>query len=632
MAPQRTIWRMTAVLLWVLVFVLIVTHTLHATRPAAWENKIDPWVRETSASQPQTEFLVYLTTQADLSAAAALPTKAAKGQYVFEQLTAVAAQTQPDLLKNLEAAGVDYQPYWIANMVWVRGDAALIEALARRPDVAHLYANPAVRSPEPFAPTLDRIQDSDGIEWNIAKVHAPDVWAAGYTGQTVVIGGQDTGYDWQHPALINQYRGWNGTAVDHNYNWHDAIHTTGSICGADSPFPCDDNGHGTHTMGTMVGDDGGSNQIGMAPGARWIGCRNMNANAGTPATYAECYQWFIAPTDLNNQNPDPAKAPDVISNSWSCPVSEGCTDPNVLLTVVNNVRAAGIVTVHSAGNSGANCSTISNPGGIYDSSFTVGATDSTDNIASFSSRGPVTVDGSGRLKPDVSAPGVGVRSSIPGGGYGYASGTSMAAPHVAGLVALLLSTRPDLAGQVDQIEAIIKNSALPRTTTQTCGGVPGSQVPNNTYGWGRINAWGSFDSINPPALHLAKTASSTFVDRGDILTYTLAVVQTNVLTPATNLVLTDTLPLGTSLVTATEPFSQTGSTITWNRPTLASGDIWTTQLVVQVPADMTQQWVENVAYGALADGLTAVSGPPVTTTIGLPNRIFFPLATKNSGD
>ncbi len=205
-------------------------------------------------------------------------------------------------------------------------------------------------------------------------MHAPDVWAQGFTGQGAVVGGQDTGYQWDHPALINQYRGWNGTTADHNYNWHDAIHSGGGVCGANSPEPCDDSGHGTHTMGTMVGDDGAGNQIGMAPGARWIGCRNMDQGNGTPATYSECYQWFIAPTDLNDLNPDPSKAPDVINNSWSCPLSEGCTDPNVLLADVEAVRAAGILTVHSAGNSGPTCSTVDTPAAIYDASFTVGAT------------------------------------------------------------------------------------------------------------------------------------------------------------------------------------------------------------------------------------------------------------------
>jgi subtilisin family serine protease len=331
--------------------------------------------------------------------------------------------------------------------------------------------------------------ETAGIEWNISQVNAPAVWALGYTGQGAIVAGADTGYDWDHPALVGHYRGWDGTNANHNYNWHDAIHSGSSGCGVNSPAPCDGHWHGTHTMGTMVGDDGAANRIGMAPGARWIGTRNMNdSGAGTPATYSECFEWFIAPTDLNGQNPDPARAPDVINNSWGCPASEGCTSPDVLRTVVENTRAAGIVVVASAGNDGSGCSTINVPPSIYEAAFTVGATDGSDAAASFSSRGPVTVDGSGRRKPDVSAPGVSVRSSTPGTGYALSSGTSMAGPHVAGLVALVLSAHPGLKGQVDRIETLLEKTCRPRTTTQNCGTIPGTNVPNNTYGWGRIDA------------------------------------------------------------------------------------------------------------------------------------------------
>ncbi len=264
-----------------------------------------------------------------------------------------------------------------------------------------------------------------------------------------------------------------------------------SDCPYDSPEPCDDRDHGTHTMGIMVGADG-SNQIGMAPEARWIGCRNMENGVGTPATYIECFQWFIAPTKIDGSEPNPSLAPDVINNSWSCTEDEGCTDPNILKAAVEAVRAAGILTVQSAGNGGSQCNTVKDPAAIYAASFTVGATDSSDTIASFSNRGPVTVDGSNRLKPDVVAPGVAVRSSVPGGAYVPKSGTSMAAPHVAGLAALLLSAIPELRGQVPLLEFLIRASAVPLTTTQTCGGVPGSSTPNNTYGWGRIDAWQAY--------------------------------------------------------------------------------------------------------------------------------------------
>ena len=460
-----------------------------------WQLKIDPWVLQ-SAQEGETEFLVFLGEQADLSGAAALQSKAAKGAYVYQKLTEVAGRTQPTLLAALRGMSVPYRPFWVANMVWVRGDQAAIQALAMRPDVAHLYANPSVRLEPSITPPDAPLapETADSVAWNVQKISADSVWALGYTGQGVVIGGQDTGYDWEHPALINQYRGWDGAVADHNHNWHDAIHQDNlnspgeNICGFNSIAPCDDNGHGTHTMGIMLGDDGASHQIGVAPGARWIGCRNMENNWGTPATYAECYQWFIAPTDLEGGDANTALASDVINNSWSCPPSEGCTDPNVLLTVVENVRFAGILTVHSAGNSGSGCSTVNAPAAIYQASFSVGATTSSDNIATFSSRGPVTVDGSNRLQPDVAAPGVGINSSLPGGGYGSLSGTSMAAPHVAGLAALLISVDPSLRGQVDRLEALIEHTALPKTAAQTCGGVPGSSIPNNTYGWGRVDA------------------------------------------------------------------------------------------------------------------------------------------------
>ena len=494
---------------WVSLFALFILLVVKSTpspasSPLTWVSKVDAWVLE-AAESGEVEFLVFLSEQADLSVAASLATKPEKGAYVYAQLTGTARRTQSPLLASLEAGGVPYRSYWIANMVWVRGNLSLVERIAGRDDVAHIYANPWVRLQEPDQgiATVDP-QALETVEWNVAQVGADDVWAAGYTGQGAVVGGQDTGYDWDHPALIQQYRGWDGAAADHNYNWHDAIHENnpntpvGNPCGFDSPVPCDDGNHGTHTMGTMVGDGGTGNQIGVAPGARWIGCRNMEQGWGTPATYSECYEWFIAPTDLNDENPRSDLAPDVINNSWSCPTQEGCTDPNVLLAVVNNVRAAGILTVHSAGNSGSGCSSVSTPAAIYDASFTVGATDGADNIAVFSSRGPVSVDGSNRLKPDVSAPGVGVWSSVPGTGYALKSGTSMAGPHVAGLTALLISVDPALAGQVDQIEDILRYSAVKRTTTQECGGVPGSEVPNNTYGWGRVDAFRAFLFAHSP--------------------------------------------------------------------------------------------------------------------------------------
>jgi serine protease AprX len=371
----------------------------------------------------------------------------------------------------------------------VRADADTLREVAVRPEVRHIFANPQVSFSAPVPePAPAAAQSAAGIEWNLQLIGAPQLWAMGFNGQGVVVGGQDTGYDWLHPALKNQYRGWDGSAADHDYNWHDAIHSSSGTCGFDSPFPCDDHGHGTHTMGIMVGDDGGSNQIGVAPGARWIGCRNMDHGVGTPATYIECFQWFVAPTEISGDNPDPSKAPDVINNSWSCPESEGCNDPDILRQAVENVRAAGILTVQAAGNSGPLCGTINTPAAIYDASFTAGATTAADQIASYSSRGPVTIDGSQRQKPDIVAPGSGVRSSHLGGGYLSLSGTSMAAPHVAGLAALLMSANGQLSGDVDRLEQVITESAKPLFSTQDCGAIPGDQIPNAVFGYGRIDA------------------------------------------------------------------------------------------------------------------------------------------------
>jgi subtilisin family serine protease len=380
-------------------------------------------------------------------------------------LRETADRAQAPLLEWLDGRGIPHRAFWIVNMIWARADLDAVAEIAARSDVLRIDANPRIRLDVPRDGFTDEPRAPVGIEWGVTKIRADEVWALGYDGSGVVVAGQDTGYDWDHPALIDSYRGWNGITVEHDYNWHDSVHSGGGVCGADSDVPCDDHGHGTHTVGTMVGDDGGANRIGVAPGAKWIGCRNMDVGTGSPATYA----------------------PHVINNSWTCPPSEGCSH-DTLLAIVENTRAAGIVVVVSAGNDGSGCSTVQHPPAIYEAAFSVGATDSSDDIAYFSSRGPVTVDGSDRLKPDVSAPGVSVRSSTPGGGYGSSSGTSMAGPHVAGLVALVLDARPDLVGRVEEVETIIRASAVPRTTSQQCGGIPGSDVPNPVYGYGRVDA------------------------------------------------------------------------------------------------------------------------------------------------
>jgi serine protease AprX len=471
----------------------------------------DPRIFAGKAARETASFLVVMRQQADLSGAGFFAGKAEKGRFVFEALSALAEQTQRPLRASLDAAGIRYRSFYLLNMIEVAGDRSLARELAARDDVSSLAPNPEVRrEPEPVIgrepeAALDASRSTPDatstVEPNIAKVGAPDVWSRGFTGQGIVVGMADTGVVWDHPALKSHYRGFDGTAASHDYNWHDAVHdaAAGNPCGSDAPAPCDDEGHGTSTASLVVGDDGSGNQVGMAPGARFIACRNMDQGTGTPARYTECFQFFLAPTDHNGANPRPDLAAHVINNSWDCPASEGCTDPNVLKAIVENLRAAGIAAVFSAGNSGPACATISDVPASYDASFTVAATSNSDTIAIFSSRGPITVDGSNRLKPDISAPGVGLRVASFQGGYqsGF-SGTSGSAPHVAGAIALLWSAAPPMIGQVPATEDLLKSTAVPLTSTQDCGSYSGGAVPNAVFGSGRLNASAAVNAAAPP--------------------------------------------------------------------------------------------------------------------------------------
>ncbi|HEY6985049.1 MAG TPA: S8 family serine peptidase, partial [Rhodanobacteraceae bacterium] len=403
----------------------------------------------------------------------------------------------------LDAERIPYHAYWIANVIQADLDAHALAALAARRDVSRLEPNPSLPSHLPHPNAVGDAPDQvETVTWGVTKINAPLVWAAGDNGQGVVIGGEDTGYQWDHPALKPHYRGWNGTTANHNYNWHDAIHdSVGNPCGNDSPAPCDDFGHGTHTAGTFAGDDGGTHQVGVAPGAKWIGCRNMDDGNGTPARYIECMQWMLAPTDLNDQNPNPDLAPDVISNSWTCIPSEGCTVGNEILGAVTALTSGGIFFAAAAANDGPSCSTITDPPAIYSTSFTIAATDVNDNLAGFSSRGPVLSSPrltSKTVKPDVSAPGVNVQSAWPPNTYANLDGTSMATPHVAGAAALVIAANPALKGHPVAVEGILRDTAVTAGITdpvnQSCGGTSRTTWPNNMMGHGRIDAFAAYQA------------------------------------------------------------------------------------------------------------------------------------------
>jgi len=513
--------RQTTLILVVAVFLpgLLLPRTAGAV---SWQAKVDARVLNAVAYEP-TDVLVFLAEQTDLAAATATVDARDRARLVCAALRRTADLTQPPLLSILEDAGAPYRAFWIVNAVSVRVDAALLEKIARRPDVNRVDPDPQVPLPQ---------SDSDGpaptsreVTWNVAHVGGPEVWATGNTGQDGVIGLLDTGCEWEHPALRDQYRGWNGATADHDYNWYDAVHTGSGPCGHDSPEPCDDIGHGTFVLGAAVGNDDAGPQIGLAPGARWIACRCLDNGWSSPSIYMEGLEWMTAPWPVDGTpgQGDPDRAPDVVLITWFCPTNLGCTW-GMLQPVIANVRAAGIVVVAAAGVNGPGCSTIHDPPQIYDEAYTVGASGPDDMIASFSGRGPVIRDQSFRTKPDVCAPGINILTSTPGGDYAWYSGTSVATSQVAAMVALVVTAAPELARDVDAIEARINATAVQLLSNQC----DNDGVPNNVYGHGRIDALAACGGVTaaPPAgttfARLLPAAPNPFNPR-TTLSYELAI-------------------------------------------------------------------------------------------------------------
>ncbi len=476
--------------------------------------RVDPRIFAATEPGATASFLVVLRSQADLAGASAIHDRKERARFVYDALVAQAESEQAPLRARLDAAAARYRAFFLVNMLEVEGNEDLARSLAARPDVSSIAPNfafrpvPAPRPPEAQAAGA-RLEVASSVEPNIEKIGAPEIWSRGFTGQGIVVGMADTGVVWDHPALKTHYRGFDGVAATHDYNWHDAIHDARptNLCGSNAPTPCDDDGHGTSTASLAVGDDGAGNQVGAAPGARFMACRNMDQGDGTPARYTECFQFFLAPTDHNGQNARPELGADIISNSWGCPASEGCTDANVLKTVVENMQAAGIFVAVAASNGGPACATIDVPA-LYDAAFAVGATALDDSIASFSSRGPVTADGSNRLKPDLCAPGVALRVAVTSGGYsGGFSGTSGSTPEVAGAVALLWSAVPSLAGHPATTANLLRGSAIALSATQDCDPYPGSSIPNAVFGYGRLDIVRAVD-LAAPSGRMAVTPAS----------------------------------------------------------------------------------------------------------------------------
>ena len=514
------------------------------------------------------DFLVVLKPQANAAAAASGAISApTRGTQVYTALRGEAETSQSSITTALRQSGAAYRPFWIVNLVAVHGSASLVEQMAARPDVDYIVSDAPFQVPLETSPNgaAQTAAMTAGVEWNLDWIHAPQVWAQGFSGQGIVYANADTGVQWDHPALKASYRGWNGTSVDHNYSWwdgvRDAIPGAHSSCGTNQiAAPCDDYGHGTHTMGTGVGGlvdtPAGATQIGVAPGAKWISCRNMEGGVGRPSSYLSCFQFFMAPTDLSGNNPDPSKHADVVGNSYDCPPNEQCIDPRVFQGALESMRAAGIFMSVSAGNAGPGCSSIASPPALEPSVFTVGATAYQSNaLAGFSSRGPVTVDGSGRMKPELVAPGSSVYSSTPGNQFGIMSGTSMASPHVAGAVALLWSAYPSLRGKVAETEALLKSSATHLSPVGTlCGLDVTNLVPNNQFGYGELDVWAAYQAMTtlfsqPADLSVTMSVVSGSLGVGSPVIYSVHTFNNGPNTASTIKVLF-TIPNGMTFVSA----------------------------------------------------------------------------------
>lgn len=427
---------------------------------------IDAQVQEELDAKGSTAFWVHFSARPDLSQFESMGDWGARGEAVYQALQKAAEESQADVRAQLDEQGVDYQHFYISNVIKVEaGDADLVNSLASSKGVDRIFASFEVEAPDDVVDEMNMAPTA--VEWGVADINADDVWADyGVTGEGIVVANIDTGVEYTHPALVSHYRGNNGDGTfDHNYNW---LEVQGS-----SDFPTDYDGHGSHTMGTMVGDDGGENQIGVAPGATWIATSGC---CPSDAALLESMEWVLAPTDLNGENPDTSMRPHIVNNSWGTTAPSNDPFGEEAQEAWN---ASGIFGVFANGNSGSACESSGSPGSRT-INYSVGNYNSGHTIAPSSGRGPGQ---DGEMKPNISAPGSNVRSSIPGGGYAAYTGTSMAAPHAAGAVALLWSAAPALVGDIDATRTLLDGTAIDTEDLQ-CGG---TAADNNVFGEGRLD-------------------------------------------------------------------------------------------------------------------------------------------------
>lgn len=400
---------------------------------------------------------------------------------VVDALQSTAQETQKPLLKLLDSyeekgLASDIQSFFIVNMIKASVSREVVDELAQRSDVAKIMLDEEVYLVEPAVDQSLQTElqtELQTIEWNIERVGAPQVWDTyGIDGTGVVVGTIDSGAAWEHEALKEKWRGYNPQDPDNPNpvgNWFDAT------AGRSLPYDNTDVPHGTHVLGTILGQDAqGQHVIGVAPGAKWIAARAFSGTSGQSSWLLASGEYMLAPINAQG-DPDPSLAPDIINNSWG----GGSGLDEWYRPMVQAWRAANIIPVFAAGNTtgGSQPGSVSVPAN-YPEVLAVAATDIQNQRGSFSNQGPGPYDGV--LKPEISAPGVNIRSSVPTGYEGGWNGTSMAAPHVAGTIALMLSANSALT--FDEIKATLLDTAVPLTDAQ----YPDS--PNYGYGYGLVNA------------------------------------------------------------------------------------------------------------------------------------------------
>jgi len=456
--------------------------------------RVEPELDAQMRSRGVAGYIIDFVERPDLSPALTMDWNA-RGEYVVDALTETAERTQKRVRTYLDDRRVAYQSFWIDNVITVSSSSLeVFEGLLGFEEIEVLRARRVMGLIEPAAREAST-SGGRAVEPNLTQVNVDQVWSLGFEGGGMVVANIDTGARYTHEVLEPHYRGNLGGGVfDHDYNW---LSGDGG-----SATPVDGHGHGTHTMGTMVGDDGGSNQVGMAPGATWIACEGCPNGSCPEASLLTCAQWITAPYPVGDpSSPDPSKRPHVVNNSWGdC----GNSVDSWYQASVDSWHAAGIYPVFSNGNasncgysSPPGCNTVGNPA-RYGNVTGVGSTGQANGAyATHSNWGPtddsdiVNPNGFPSIKPQVAAPGVNIRSSLNGSDSDYASwaGTSMSAPHVSALVVLMWQAAPCLTGDYATTEDILMNTAVAIPYASNCGGEGPGNIPNQATGWGEIDAY-----------------------------------------------------------------------------------------------------------------------------------------------